>query len=258
MNDDTDLGGHAIAFPATQGYLVRAAADPDPAVRRQAYETLLSAYWKPVYKYLRAHWGRGNEDAKDLTQAFFVEVLEKGFFTHFDASRARFRTFVRLCVDGFVAKDLRAANRQKRGGLVRLLPLVDSSNELELVRHEQLAGTDPDEFFRSEWLRELFASAVEDLRQWCEEAGKQIHFTMFQRYDLLEPSTGAEGAGETAAPSYAEMAEEFGLPTTQVTNYLALARRQFRRLVLERLRAATGTAEEYQQEVDRLFGERGP
>ena len=108
MNDDTDLGGPAV-FPATRCSLVRATASPDPAARRQAFEDLIAAYWKPVYKYLRVRWSLHNEDAKDLTQAFFARALEKDFFDRFDPARARFRTFLRTCVDGFAANARRAS-----------------------------------------------------------------------------------------------------------------------------------------------------
>src|SRR5262245_13632540 len=123
MDDDTDLGGPAAAFPVTRGSLVRAAGSDDFAVRREAQETLIAAYWKPVYKYVRFKWGVPNEDAKDLTQAFFARSVEKGFFDRFDPAKARFRTFLRVCVDGFVANERRAAGRLKRGGGAELLTL---------------------------------------------------------------------------------------------------------------------------------------
>jgi hypothetical protein len=111
MHPDTDLGGAQAAFPATNCSLIRAVGSLDPGVRKLAQETLIAAYWKPVYKYIRVKWRSDNEDAKDLTQAFFTQVVEKDTFDRFDPAKARFRTYVRLCVDGFVAKEQRAADR---------------------------------------------------------------------------------------------------------------------------------------------------
>src|SRR5439155_23302331 len=99
----------------TRGAGVRALARPDAPARKQAQDDLIAAYWKPIYKYIRIHWRAANEDAKDLTQAFFARALEKEFFRAFDPAKARFRTFVRLCVDGFVSKERRAAGTFKRG-----------------------------------------------------------------------------------------------------------------------------------------------
>src|SRR5258708_29685813 len=123
MGDDTDRGGPAAAFPATRGSLVRAAGSTDPALRRRAFGDLVAAYWKPVYKYLRLQRVLANEDAKDLTQAFFARALEKGFFDHFDPARARFRTFLRICLDRFAASEYRAETTQKRGGEFNALAL---------------------------------------------------------------------------------------------------------------------------------------
>src|SRR5436190_4051401 len=123
MHDDTDLGGPAAAFPLTRGSLVRAAGNGDAGVRRRAFADLVEAYWKPVYKYLRLKRGLGNEDAKDLTQAFFARAFEKGYFDHFDPSRARFRTFLRVCLDRFTASEYRSQTSQRRGGDVVTLSL---------------------------------------------------------------------------------------------------------------------------------------
>jgi RNA polymerase sigma factor (sigma-70 family) len=247
MDQDTDLGGPAAGFPATHCSLVRAATSADPAVRREALQGLACAYWKPVYKYVRIRWGLTNEDAKDLTQAFFLKAMEKGFFDGFDPARARFRTFVRLCVDGFVSKEVRAAGRLKRGGGRPILSLDFAAADGELVHQAPAVATDPEDFFRREWLRGLFGLAADDLRQHCADSGKSVSFALFERYDL-------EGPDAAAGLTYASLGREFGLSETQVTNYLAAARRTFRRFLLDRLRAATGSEEEFAEEMHRLFG----
>ncbi len=89
--------------------------------------------------------------------------------------------------------------------------------------------------------------AVDALRAECAAAGKEVQFSVFERADL-SPVEGGE------RPSYRNLAEEFHLPVTQVTNYLAFARREFRRLALERLAELCGSEEEYQSEARELFG----
>jgi RNA polymerase sigma factor (sigma-70 family) len=247
VNNDTDLGGAATSFPPTQGSLVLAAGSTVPDVRKQAQETLINAYWKPVYKYIRVRWGAPIEDAKDLTQGFFAVAMEKGFFDRFDPTKARFRTFVRLCVDGFVAKERRAATRLKRGGLTSPLSLDFATADGELLRQVSAPDADPDAYFHKEWLRGLFALAVEDLRSECAATGKQTHFALFERYDL-------DGPDAQARLTYEQLGRDFGLSQTQVTNYLALARRRFRQILLDKLRASTGSDDEFQEEVRRLFG----
>jgi RNA polymerase sigma factor (sigma-70 family) len=247
MDPDTDLGGSAERFPATHRTLVRAAASPDPAHRQQALHDLIAVYWKPVYKYLRVKWKLANEDAKDLTQGFFSQVLEKDMFGRFDPTRARFRTYVRLCADGYVARERQAAGRLKRGGGVQLQSLDFAAADGELAHQPLAVSTDPEAFFHQEWVRRLFGLAVEELRRECTAAGKDHQFALFERYDLNGPSQGER-------LTYAQLGQEFGLPATQVTNYLAATRRRFRTLVLERLRTVSGSEEEFRQEAQNLFG----
>ena len=87
-----------------------------PDERRSAFDRLVTAYWKPVFKYVRLKWHATPEDAADLTQGFFLRAFEKDFFAGFDPSKARFRTYLRTCLDGFVANARKADARLKRGG----------------------------------------------------------------------------------------------------------------------------------------------
>jgi RNA polymerase sigma factor (sigma-70 family) len=251
MHHDTDLGGPVGAFPATQCAVIAATASPDPQVREQALAMLVTAYWKPVYKYIRIKWKASNEDAKDLTQAFFTRTLEKDFFERYDPVRARFRTYLRTCLDGFVANERKAAGRIKRGGAMQQLALDFEEAEDEVRLYGRPPATDLDEFFHQEWVRHVLGLAVDELRRQCQAAGKAVHFALFERYDL-------EGPQIPEKLTYAKLGEQFALSTSEVTNYLACARRQFRSLVLDMLRASTGNEEEFRAEAARLLGGTGP
>lgn len=234
-------------FPPTRRSVLLAARDADPEVRRQAWEALVGSYWKPVYKVLRARWRLDREDAEDLTQEFFAAALARGTFERYDPARARFRTYLRTCLDGFAANERKAGQRLKRGGGQAPLSLDFAGAEAELLRHGTGDGLDPDEYFHREWVRSLFDLAVGDLRRWCAAAGKEVHFRLFERYDL-------EGPDAPERPTYAQLAAEQGIPATQVTNYLAAVRRELRRLVLERLRELTGSEEEFRAEARSVLG----
>src|SRR5882724_717304 len=124
-------------FPATRHSMVAAMRSPRADERRSAFDSLVSAYWKPVFKYVRLKWHVSPEDAADLTQGFFLRAFEKEFFAGFDPARARFRTFLRTCLDGFVANARKAEGRLKRGGAVTLVPLDFDEAEREL-RHQAM------------------------------------------------------------------------------------------------------------------------
>jgi RNA polymerase sigma factor (sigma-70 family) len=234
-------------FPATRPSVIRALNDDDRETRTRARETLAATYWKPVYKYVRLRWNTSREDAEDLTQDFFLQAFDRSTLEHYDANLARFRTFLRTCVDGVVANARRDANRIKRGGAIRFTAMDFAGAELELAGVAPPADAQIDEFFRREWVRAVFEQAVHRLRGECELDGRQAPFALFMRYDI-------EPMDEGARPTYAQLAREFDLPETKVTNYLALARRRFRHHVLHVLADLTGSDEEYAEAARDLLG----
>ena len=244
MDPDTDIGGPLHRFPVTNQSAIIGARSDDQVVRRRAFETILASYWKPAYKYIRLKWQSDNEDAKDLTQGFFANALEKNYFATYDAAKASFQTFLRTCLDGFVANERKAGRRLKRGGDVNHYQLDFVSAEDELVSHAASADLSPEDYFHREWVRWMFTLAVEALRQRCTESGRSIHFQLFERYDLADDVN----------VSYASLAKEFKLEPATVNNYLAAVRRDFRRIVIEKLREITATEEEFRTEARSLLG----
>jgi RNA polymerase sigma factor (sigma-70 family) len=246
MDADTEIGGTRNAFPPTRHSIVAGANSENAAVREQSFDALIAVYWKPVYKYIRIKWSASNEDAKDLTQEFFAAAFEKEFFASYDPGRARFRTYLRTCVDGLVANARKASARIKRGGETQTLSFEFETAETELARTETSPGVDLEEFFEREWVRSLFENAVDDLRTQCEASGKRTHFAVFERYDLDPPVDGR--------PTYAELASTFQISETQVTNHLSFARSEFRRYILNRLRGITASDQEFRNESKRILG----
>jgi len=238
-------------YPGTRLSLILAAREIDPEVQRAAWEVLVSVYWRPVYGRLRLKWRAQPADAEDLAQEFFARAMERGFFDDYDPAKARFRTFLRLCLDRFAAKARREERRLKRGGGLVHLPLdfAGVERELDTALH-QGSEADEDEWFDREWVRSLFSDAVEALRTSCAGTPREIRFRVFERYDLLP-------AGDGDRPSYRALAQELGLPGTQITNHLAWARRELRALVLERLRVLSGSDAEVREEAAALLGAGG-
>lgn len=249
MDPDTDIGGAQQRFPVTNQSAIAAARSDDQAVRQRAFATILNSYWKPAYKYIRLKWQANNEDAKDLTQGFFANAFEKNHFANYDARKASFQTFLRTCLDGFVANERKAGRRLKRGGDANHFQLDFLSAEDEIAMHTANVDLSPEDYFHREWVRWMFTIAVDTLRTRCAEAGRNVHFQLFEAYDLRDDDV-ANGANM----SYASLAETFGLDQSTVNNYLAAARRDFRRIVLEKLREITATDEEFRTEARSLLG----
>ena len=247
IQDDKQPGGDR--FPPTRRSVIEAVRSIDAEERERALEALCAAYWKPVYKYIRLRWNRPADAAQDLTQGFFMELLERELLDKFDSNKSRLRTYLRLCVDSFVMNQDKAGRRLKRGGNILHVALDFSGAEEELSAAimDPAAIPSPDsleEFFEKEWVRSLFALAVEELRELCVARERERTFHLFEAYDL-------EGNEKI---SYEQLAQEYGIPLTDVTNALAWARREFRRIALERLRGICGSEEEFQREARAAFG----
>ena len=136
-------------FPATRYSAVAALGAPEETERERARTTLAETYWKPIYSYLRLRWRRDPDDAADLTQSFFLAALEKEFLAGYDPSRARFRTFLRTCLDRHVQHADEARSRQKRGGGAEHLSLDFAAAEAMLPSIADPAPS-PDSLFDRE------------------------------------------------------------------------------------------------------------
>jgi len=235
-----------LKFPATHVSLVQRTRSLDPETRDRAHETLAAVYWGPVYGYVRLTRGVEREDAEDLVQGFFAEALRRDLFARFDPARAKFRTFLRTCVDTYVVNEHRAERRLKRGGGTSAIPLDVAELEGRLSTE-----TDPDAVFHHEWVRSLLGTALARLREQCERSGRLTHLALFERYDII-------GASSERPPTYAELASELGITSTQATNWLAAVRRDFRAIVLETLREICSDEEEFRAEARALLGIDAP
>lgn len=241
MADDFFPDAPGGRFPPTRRSAVAAVGSDDPAERARSFEILVRAYYKPAYKHLRLRFKKDAEEARDLAQGFFARAFEKRYFADFDPARARFRTYLKVCLDRYAMEQARSERRQKRGGGAGRLGVDFDEAERELSLEG--ASVDPEQAFDREWVRGLFASAVEALREAC--AARPERFTIFQRYALDE---GPD------RPTYAALAAELGISVTDVNNHLAAARRLFRQLVLLRLHELCATEEEAREEARAVLG----
>jgi RNA polymerase sigma-70 factor (ECF subfamily) len=204
-------------FPSTRQTLLRQASGT-AADGANALNLVMEMYWKPCYRYIRLRFRVSDDQAQDLVQGFFVALMEQSILARYDAGRGPFRPYLRACLDQFVWKDMERKRSEKRGGQATLVPL-DVEEALPSA-----AGT-PDEIFHREWQREMFALAADDLRKLCDETGRSIRYEIFAAYDLADE----------ARPGYEQLAGAYHLPVTTVTNHLAWARRELRRLLEVRL-----------------------
>lgn len=226
-------------FPQTQWsrLLDRGAGEE---ARREAAAALCGDYWKPVYAFIRAQWGKTDDEAKDLTQAFFAWVLESDLLGRVGREGSRFRTFLKVALKHFLIDETRRDRTLKRGGGVQSLRI--DSDALELPDR---AGRTPEEMLDAVWRAEILGRAVEALGEKYRREGRETPFRIFREYYWA--------AGEP--PGYRELASRHGVSESDVSNYLMAARRSLRdeleRLIAPTVDSAASAADEFRA----LFGE---
>jgi len=241
---ETTLGGQDRYFPETTvGFLSLLRRRTDDG-RRAALDVLCSRYWKPVYAYVRGGWSKSNEDAKDLTQAFFLWIQENGALGRFLEERGGLRPYLKVLLRRFVKDKDVAVQRLKRGGGVQLLPLGGNPLAIEDLICDPRA-VDPEAAFERVWRTELVEQAVERLRARCRADGRGLAFSVLEGYDL---STAAE------PPTYRTLGGRLGLSEGDVKKYLFAMRDALLREIRAELAEMTAGDAEDTQEWEFLFG----
>ena len=109
------------------------------------------------------------------------------------------------------------------------------------------ADVDLDAWFQQEFVRALFARAVDALRADYHARDRGDHLALFEVYDLAE-------VHDAERPSYKALADARGWAVHDVTNRLAATSRDFRAHVLRLLRDACASEDEYEREARAIFG----
>lgn len=237
MDSGTAIGPQA--FPSTLWSEILALKG-NPNDRRARLEKLILRYWRPVYWAVRSFPGVRPEEAPDLTQDFFIRILEGDILPGVDPERGSFRHYLRGALRNLLLQDFRRGNTQKRGGGRRVLSL-----DFEQAGPEpSAAGGDPAEVLDRAWARQLLDEALKDLESELAAQGRAVDLEIFRSYDLA-------GGGE--APSYADLAAKHGIQELEVWRVLRSCRQRLRGLVMNRIGPYVRDGGELAREFQELF-----
>ncbi len=238
--DETAMGGAGREFPSTLWSDVLAAGRAEDPTSREKLERLLREYWKPVFAFVRVAFRKTVEDAKDLTQAFFTHMLQKGYLSRATPERGSFRAYLKVALKHFLIDAERAAAARRPEG--PLLSIDAAPGALDLIGRAE-AGDDAESVYDREWMSGVLAAAVDDLRARLETEGKRDTFAIFHEY--------AEGRGEA---TYESLARKFGLQHHDVRNRLSACRKRLRELLQRRVRDYVADDADVAREVLRITG----
>jgi hypothetical protein len=141
---------------------------------------LCETYWFPVYAFIR-RGGRDQDEAKDLTQAFFTRVLEKHYFAEARQDRGRFRSFLLTAVTHFLANDHDWNTAKKRGGGQHVLPLEFNDGE-HTFRREPVDTLTPERLYERRWALAVIDTAMRRLGGKYEQTERAGLFGRLQPY----------------------------------------------------------------------------
>jgi DNA-directed RNA polymerase specialized sigma24 family protein len=157
-------------FATTHWSVVMAAGESESGPAQNALETLCRAYWYPIYVYVRRK-GYVAEEAQDLTQEFFAQLIAKEHLRLADRTKGKFRTFLLATLDYFLAREWSRAHRQKRGGQFIFISISQQSPE-ERYQLEPADHDTPEKKFLRQWALTLLKQVMDALQSECEANGK--------------------------------------------------------------------------------------
>ncbi len=231
------------AFEATHwSVILLAAQSPPPVAARAALASFCQAYWPPLYTFLRRR-GHRPGDAQDLTQAFFVHLLEKDTLSRVRREKGRMRTFLLGSLQHFLANESARARAGKRGGGQQIVSMDDHLIDAEAALHAGAPGDEANGYDRH-WAANLIHRAWEELARALAAEGKR---------DLLAALEPFVIGGATSPPGQDETAARLGMPISTFRNALHRLRQRYRDAIRAEVARTVPHASEVDEEMHYLF-----
>lgn len=225
MGRETSIGGSRRNFKETAWTLVLKARD------HKELGALIERYWKPCYFYIRRR-NHDVEDAKDLTQGFFADLLERDALAAVTKSKGRFRSFLLACLDHYLSNEYDRRKAKKRGS--KPLSLDFEGAETEFAHSD---CETPEKTYRRQWAVGVINRALEALKG-----------EMGPRFEMLREYITGGGGGRLR-----EVAERLGLTESNVKVIIHRARRRYRDLLRAEVARTVDDRRDVDDELKDLF-----
>jgi len=229
------------AFVSTRWTMVLQAADSQGS-SDQAHGPLAELcriYWRPIFLFLRHH-GSNREEAQDLTQGFFVHLIESRACARADRDKGRFRSFLLGALKHFVAHARAHDYAKKRGGGVMPLSVDDAACEQIDLQLTSSSPTQPELLFEREWAAALLRHVMERLEEEWRLAGKGALFQELRSYLAVS---------NDVTTTYEELALRLSRPNVTLRSDVARLRARYRDILREEVRGTVTANEEVDEEL---------
>lgn len=229
-------------FPTTAWSVIRQAKDRDNAEYLTAMNRFMADYWRPVFYFVRAR-GYSFDRAQDVTQDFFIRLLEKDWIAKADRERGRFRTFLLTILTRFLSdQSVPRAPKQKTFDqqLVTISALI-GDDERSFEPSDEMTA---DAVFMKRWAQALIANVLRQVSRWCDDRGRPDWFEIFSRHNFPPPGTST--MKKTA------LAARFSLSRDQVRYAADQVNEQFVLLLRQEVADQVGTDADIDAEIREL------
>jgi RNA polymerase sigma-70 factor (ECF subfamily) len=235
------------SFPTTRWSLVARAGAVSSPDARQALETLCRAYWFPIYAFIRRH-GAEAEAARDLTQTYFTQLLEKDLLLVADPQKGRFRSFLKTDCTYLLADQRDRERAQKRGG-DRAMIHFEALDAEDRYRREMADELTPERQFDRAWALTLLDRVLDQLATEYADSGRGALFERLQ---------GVLTRGSLRSP-YAALGAQLGMTEGAVQVAVHRLRRRYRAILREQIAATLDdpTDADVEDEIRALFAALG-
>ena len=230
-------------FATTHWSVILAAAETATPGADEAIEELCRAYWPPVYAYIRRQ-DRNPDDARDLTQEFFAQFLERKRVKLADPTRGRFRSFLIALLKNFLTSEWRRGQAEKRGGGQWIVSLEEQQEiETRLSAEPADPATTPDRAFERRWALILLDQVLARLRGEFAATGRQDHFDALRVFVWGDPGT----------VSQVEVAARLGITPNLLGVSVHRLRRRFGELLREQIAQTVASRADIDDELRHLM-----
>jgi RNA polymerase sigma-70 factor (ECF subfamily) len=229
------------AFRTTHWTVVLQAAQSDAPDTTEAFARLYRDYWPPLYAFVRRR-GYSPEEAEDITQGFFAQLLEKQSLNGLTREGGRFRSVLLAALTNCLANEWDRSRRQKRGGGQRLISLNAEDAEASLALEHPDQET-PATLFDRQWAFVLLEHVLARLEGDYEANG---HRELFQRLRVYLQ-------GDRSGPSYAETAAQQGMSEGAVKVAVHRMRHRYGAMLREEIARTVASPDEVDAELQHLL-----
>jgi RNA polymerase sigma factor (sigma-70 family) len=229
-------------FRTTHWSVVLRSAQTQVPGSRTALAELCQLYWYPLYAFVRRR-GYSPEDAQDLTQGFFLSLLERKSLRQVSPEKGKFRSFLLASLKNYLSDAFDRDNSAKRGGQFQFVALDFEDGE-ERYHGEQVDSLSPEKIFDARWALTLLNHAFGRLRQEYLSQNKIAIIDTLQPF--LDPTNSKR------LPSYEEVADQLQVSLAGVKTLIHRLRRRYSEILREEVARTVTDARSIDDEIHSL------